>query len=61
MNYQSGTTAVAGVSVTAAGIAALPATGESSFLTYVAIAAIVTGTMLVLLQASVIVYRLLNR
>ncbi len=61
MNYQSGTTVAAGVSVTVAGIAVLPATGETSILSYVAIGAIVTGVTLVLLQASVFVYRLINR
>lgn len=53
MNYQGGLTAVAGVSTTVAGIALLPSTGEISLLTYVGIAAIVTGSMLVALQASV--------
>jgi LPXTG-motif cell wall-anchored protein len=61
VNYQSGTTAAAGVSVSAAGIAVLPATGESSILSFVAIGAIVTGVTLVLLQATVYIYRLLNR
>ena len=53
MNYQSGVSTVAGVSTTVAGIAILPSTGEVSLLTYVGIAAIVTGTVLLGLQAGI--------
>lgn len=58
MNYQGGTNLLAGTSSTVAGIAVLPNTGEVSLLTYVGIAAIVTGAMMVSLQIGVWVYRL---
>lgn len=57
MNYQSGTNLLAGTSSTVAGIAVLPDTGEVSLLTYVGIAAIVTGCMMVSLQLGVWIYR----
>lgn len=58
MNYQGGTNLLAGTSSTVAGIAVLPNTGEVSLLTYVGIAAIVTGLMMIGLQVGVCVYRL---
>lgn len=55
MNYQGGT--VLGTSTTVAGIALLPDTGEVSLLTYVGIAAIVTGIMMIGLQIGVWAHR----
>lgn len=61
MEYQSGAATLAGVATTTAGVAVLPETGSTPVLTYVAVAAIVTGAMLIALQAGVFVYRRLNR
>ena len=61
MNYQGGTADVAGASTTIAGIDMLPETGEVSLLTYVGIAAIVTGVLLVTLQTGVWAYRHFNK
>ena len=57
MNYQGGSTVVAGTSTTVAGVALLPETGEVSLLTYVGVAAIVTGITMVTLQVGVWAYR----
>lgn len=48
---------VLGASTTAAGIAALPATGGRPLLTYAAIAAIVLGATAVTMQLAVVLYR----
>lgn len=61
MDYQSGNTAVLGATTSIAGIAALPNTGDTPVLSYVAIAAVVTGIMLIGLQIGVWAYKRSNR
>lgn len=58
MDYQG---TVAGATTTVAGVAVLPATGETSILRYISIAAIVTGGTLLFMQVAVWLYRRANR
>lgn len=61
MNYQNGTGVVAGTSTTVAGVALLPTTGDTPWLMYVSVAAIVTGVTLIALQVGVWAYRRRNQ
>lgn len=56
MDYQGQIGSVSGISTSVAGVALLPATGETSVLRYVCIAAIVTGVTLLLTQTAVWLY-----